>query len=166
DIIETDDTDKGIWVLLLAFVKLLQHLSRIGAPKHWQLPHGPVSSVILSCGSRYESVSYFFNLSGGHTFMHCTLPPLLGREEKSLLDFLVTGKAALDLRPTHESHIDKRGLYLDRYTMNQKLEMVGWLVENLRFVSNPLYVSGISYMGIIVPNVALEVYKGKNFYCN
>ncbi|XP_024982495.1 serine carboxypeptidase-like 17 [Cynara cardunculus var. scolymus] len=35
-----------------------------------------------------------------------------------------------------------------------------WLVENPRFVSNPLYVSGISYMGIIVPNVALEVYKG------
>ncbi|KAI3697446.1 hypothetical protein L6452_30470 [Arctium lappa] len=35
-----------------------------------------------------------------------------------------------------------------------------WLVENPKFISNPLYISGISYMGIIVPNVALEVYKG------
>ena len=32
------------------------------------------------------------------TFMHCTLPPLLGRVEKSL-DFLVTGKATFDLSP-------------------------------------------------------------------
>ncbi|KVG75638.1 Peptidase S10, serine carboxypeptidase [Cynara cardunculus var. scolymus] len=35
-----------------------------------------------------------------------------------------------------------------------------WLVENPRFVSNSLYGSGISYMGIVVLNMALEVYKG------
>ncbi|KAJ9558398.1 hypothetical protein OSB04_013012, partial [Centaurea solstitialis] len=35
-----------------------------------------------------------------------------------------------------------------------------WVVENPRFLNNPLYISGISYMGIIVPNVALEIYKG------
>ncbi|KAI3697447.1 hypothetical protein L6452_30471 [Arctium lappa] len=34
-----------------------------------------------------------------------------------------------------------------------------WLVENPRFLSNPLYISGISYMGIIVPNVALKIYN-------
>ena len=32
--------------------------------------------------------------------MHCTLPPLLGRDEKSL-DFLVTGKPTLDLSPVN-----------------------------------------------------------------
>lgn len=31
--------------------------------------------------------------------MHCTLPPLLGSEVMSLFVFLVTGKAAADLRP-------------------------------------------------------------------
>ncbi|KAI3697443.1 hypothetical protein L6452_30467 [Arctium lappa] len=35
-----------------------------------------------------------------------------------------------------------------------------WLVENPRFMNNPLYISGISYMGIVVPNVALEIYNG------
>ena len=33
--------------------------------------------------------------------MHCTLPPLLGRVEKSLFAFLVAGKAALDLSPVY-----------------------------------------------------------------
>lgn len=35
------------------------------------------------------------------TCMHWTLPPLLAAEVMSLLAFLVTGKAALDLRPVN-----------------------------------------------------------------
>ncbi|KAM0012311.1 putative peptidase S10, serine carboxypeptidase, alpha/Beta hydrolase [Helianthus debilis subsp. tardiflorus] len=35
-----------------------------------------------------------------------------------------------------------------------------WFVEHPNFLSNPLYITGISYMGILVPPVALEVYKG------
>ncbi|MFS8017826.1 putative peptidase S10, serine carboxypeptidase, alpha/Beta hydrolase [Helianthus anomalus] len=37
-----------------------------------------------------------------------------------------------------------------------------WFVEHPNFLSNPLYITGISYMGILVPPVALEVYKGKH----
>ncbi|CAH1440212.1 unnamed protein product [Lactuca virosa] len=35
-----------------------------------------------------------------------------------------------------------------------------WFTDHPWFLSNPFYVSGISYMGIIIPNVALNVYKG------
>ncbi|KAJ0695065.1 putative peptidase S10, serine carboxypeptidase, alpha/Beta hydrolase [Helianthus annuus] len=35
-----------------------------------------------------------------------------------------------------------------------------WLSMHPRFRNNPLYISGISYMGIIIPVVTLEVYKG------
>ncbi|KAI3740638.1 hypothetical protein L2E82_31108 [Cichorium intybus] len=35
-----------------------------------------------------------------------------------------------------------------------------WFTEHPRFLSNPFYVAGISYMGIIVPQVALHVYNG------
>ncbi|KAJ9558217.1 hypothetical protein OSB04_012831 [Centaurea solstitialis] len=34
-----------------------------------------------------------------------------------------------------------------------------WLAENPMFVSNPLYIFGISYMGIIIPKIALEIYN-------
>ncbi|PWA35889.1 peptidase S10, serine carboxypeptidase, Alpha/Beta hydrolase fold protein [Artemisia annua] len=40
------------------------------------------------------------------------------------------------------------------------LVCIQWLVEHPWFISNPLYVTGISYMGILVPLVTLEVYEG------
>ncbi|KAF5812751.1 putative peptidase S10, serine carboxypeptidase, alpha/Beta hydrolase [Helianthus annuus] len=38
--------------------------------------------------------------------------------------------------------------------------LIKWLEDHPRFLNNPLYVTGISYMGILVPVVTLEVYKG------
>ncbi|KAF5764080.1 putative peptidase S10, serine carboxypeptidase, alpha/Beta hydrolase [Helianthus annuus] len=35
-----------------------------------------------------------------------------------------------------------------------------WFVEHPRFLNNPLYISGISYMGLLIPVITLEVYKG------
>ncbi|KAI7746735.1 hypothetical protein M8C21_011036 [Ambrosia artemisiifolia] len=33
-------------------------------------------------------------------------------------------------------------------------------MEHPRFINNPLYISGISYMGLLIPVITLEVYKG------
>ena len=46
-VVEPNDTDKSVGVFLLALLKLVQHLRRICAPKHGELPHGPVASVIV-----------------------------------------------------------------------------------------------------------------------
>ncbi|KAL8246178.1 hypothetical protein R6Q59_007394 [Mikania micrantha] len=35
-----------------------------------------------------------------------------------------------------------------------------FLIENPKFLKNPLYISGISYNGVIVPKVILELYEG------
>lgn len=48
DIVESDDTDESIWVSLLGLLELLQHLGRVGASEHGQLPHGPVAAVVVS----------------------------------------------------------------------------------------------------------------------
>ncbi|KAK9064617.1 hypothetical protein SSX86_015999 [Deinandra increscens subsp. villosa] len=38
--------------------------------------------------------------------------------------------------------------------------LMKWFVEHPKFLKNSLYISGISYMGILVPPVTLQVYKG------
>ncbi|XP_076932160.1 serine carboxypeptidase-like 13 [Bidens hawaiensis] len=38
--------------------------------------------------------------------------------------------------------------------------LVKWFEEHPRFLNNPLYISGISYMGLLVPVVTLEIYQG------
>ncbi|XP_076926441.1 serine carboxypeptidase-like 18 [Bidens hawaiensis] len=35
-----------------------------------------------------------------------------------------------------------------------------WLAENPRFLKNPLYMSGISYNGIVIPTSTIEAYNG------
>jgi hypothetical protein len=47
-VVESNDSDEGLGIFLLALLKLLQHLRRVGAPKHGQLPHGPVPPIIVS----------------------------------------------------------------------------------------------------------------------
>uniref|UniRef100_A0A3Q7F7Y6 Uncharacterized protein n=1 Tax=Solanum lycopersicum TaxID=4081 RepID=A0A3Q7F7Y6_SOLLC len=95
NIVESDDTDPCLRVSLLCLLHLSQDLGCISAPKHGQLPHGPVSAIVRltsvsnskqgthpffnrysislsNCSSdksgRYDRVSYFFMLIGGHTY--------------------------------------------------------------------------------------------------
>ncbi|KAK9058474.1 hypothetical protein SSX86_023316 [Deinandra increscens subsp. villosa] len=49
------------------------------------------------------------------------------------------------------------GLALQSYEFIQK-----WLEEHPRFLDNPLYMSGISYINIVLPAATLEVYKGND----
>ncbi|OIE61448.1 hypothetical protein A7L73_18960 [Acinetobacter baumannii] len=49
-VVEADDSDESGGVSLLALLKLLQHLGRVGAPEHGQLPHGPVSPIVVPRG--------------------------------------------------------------------------------------------------------------------
>ncbi|KAI3764276.1 hypothetical protein L2E82_14283 [Cichorium intybus] len=35
-----------------------------------------------------------------------------------------------------------------------------WLVVHPTFLSNPLYITGISYMGLVIPNVVSKIYNG------
>ncbi|KAG5623597.1 hypothetical protein H5410_008815 [Solanum commersonii] len=48
NVVESNDTDPGLWVSLLCFLHLSQDLGCISAPKHGQLPHGPVSTIVVS----------------------------------------------------------------------------------------------------------------------
>ena len=41
------------------------------------------------------------------------------------------------------------------------IDLQQFLIDHPKFLGNPLYISGISYMGIVTPIVTLEVYNGK-----
>jgi hypothetical protein len=49
--IESHKTDVSIWESLGAGLDLSNNLGSIGASEHWQLPHGPVSVVLVSRGA-------------------------------------------------------------------------------------------------------------------
>ena len=51
DVVESDQTDVGIWEGLGACLHLRDNLSSVSASEHWQLPHRPVSVVIVVAGS-------------------------------------------------------------------------------------------------------------------
>jgi len=48
NIVKSNDSDEWFWVSSFSFSKLLQHLRRISGSKQWQLPHCPVTSIIVS----------------------------------------------------------------------------------------------------------------------
>ena len=48
DVVEANDPDECVGVFLLGLLDLSSHLSGVCAPKHGQLPHGPVASIVVS----------------------------------------------------------------------------------------------------------------------
>lgn len=48
DVVKANDSIEGIWVLLLTLTNLFQNLDGVCAPKHGQLPHCPVSTIVVS----------------------------------------------------------------------------------------------------------------------
>ena len=46
--VEADEADEAVGVGFLAVVDLLQHLARLGAAEHGQLPHGPEAVVVVA----------------------------------------------------------------------------------------------------------------------
>nr|GMD07748.1 serine carboxypeptidase-like 18 isoform X2 [Ipomoea batatas] len=39
--------------------------------------------------------------------------------------------------------------------------LIQWLLDNPKFLSNPLYIAGDSYTGIIIPQIVRKIYDGK-----
>eukprot|EP01018_Ginkgo_biloba_P027184 Gb_00391 [translate_table: standard] len=68
DVVEANDADEGFGVGLGALLDLGCHLAGVCAPEHWQLPHHPVSPVVVSGAPvvRSRHVSVLIELKAGH----------------------------------------------------------------------------------------------------
>jgi len=57
DVVESDQADVGIWESLGAGRNLRQNLGSVLASEHWQLPHRPVTVVIVVAGHGSHALS-------------------------------------------------------------------------------------------------------------
>lgn len=58
DVIESQDSNVGVRVVALAFSNLSHNLAGVGGAEHWKLPHGPVTSIVVSRHTRVLTVGY------------------------------------------------------------------------------------------------------------
>jgi hypothetical protein len=65
DSIEGNQTDVGIWEGVGACLHLTEDLRSVSASEHWQLPHGPVSVVLVSRGNWSHSLGVLGSGVGG-----------------------------------------------------------------------------------------------------
>ncbi|PHU26957.1 hypothetical protein BC332_05289 [Capsicum chinense] len=47
NVVESDDTDPGLWVSLLCLRDFIQDLGSISAPEHGEFPHSPVPAIVV-----------------------------------------------------------------------------------------------------------------------
>ena len=58
DVVESDESDVGIWEGLGASLDLAHNLGSISASEHWQLPHRPVTVIeVVACNSSRHTSS-------------------------------------------------------------------------------------------------------------
>ena len=65
DSVKGNQTDVGIWEGVGACLHLTEDLRSVSASEHWQLPHGPVSVVLVSRGNWSHSLSVLGSGVGG-----------------------------------------------------------------------------------------------------
>ncbi|KAD5317108.1 hypothetical protein E3N88_17054 [Mikania micrantha] len=78
------------------------------------------------------------------------------RDQRNIMDQDIPAYTGFSYSKTWEtSRSSDTSLAFQCYEFLQK-----WLLEYPRFLNNPLYIAGISYMGIVIPVTTLEIYKG------
>ncbi|CAH1440213.1 unnamed protein product [Lactuca virosa] len=119
------------------------------------LTGGPGTSVLYSM--MYQIGPLNFNLeTSTDDNITLTLNPYPWNKVANMLFIDAPAGAGFSYATTYEASISSDSLLASyAYDFLRK-----WFTDHPSFLSNPFYVSGISYMGIIIPNVALHVYNG------
>ncbi|XP_076932776.1 serine carboxypeptidase-like 18 [Bidens hawaiensis] len=115
---------------------------------------GPGASVLSSFF--YKMGPLDFNLDDGLDDFQLTLNPKSWTQMANIIFVDIPAGAGFSYSETQEGWISS-----DSHLANQAVDFITkFLKDHPKLLRNPLYISGISYTGIIVPVVALELYEG------
>ncbi|KAI3684092.1 hypothetical protein L2E82_49942 [Cichorium intybus] len=120
------------------------------------LTGGPGTSVLYSMMYQIGPLNFDVEASYAGNNITLKLNPYSWSKMANVIYIDAPAGAGFAYATTYEASRSSDSLLAsDAYDFLRK-----WFMEHPSFLSNPLYIAGISYMGIILPNVALHVYQG------
>ncbi|KAL4561052.1 hypothetical protein LXL04_033214 [Taraxacum kok-saghyz] len=97
-----------------------------------------------------------FDLDKGQDNITLILNPTAWTQMASILFVDIPAGSGFSYAETKDGSISS-----DNILANQANQFIKkFLIDHPKFLKNPLYVAGISYIGIIVPKITLELYEG------
>ncbi|KAL4586241.1 hypothetical protein LXL04_010876 [Taraxacum kok-saghyz] len=124
-------------------------------PLIYYLTGGPGCSAIITVF--YEIGPLSFNFDNAPENITISLSPYSWTKMANVIYVDIPAGTGFSYGTTKEASISS-----DSILVKQSIEFIQkFLTDHPKFLKNPLYIAGISYMGIITPVVTLEAYKGK-----
>ncbi|XP_076944242.1 serine carboxypeptidase-like 2 [Bidens hawaiensis] len=123
-------------------------------PLIFHIPGGPGASALVTL--LYEIGPLSLNLDDGIDNLKLTLNPNAWTQMANILVVDIPAGTGFSYSETKEGWISS-----DSILTTHAVDFIKkFLKDHPKFSRNPLYIAGISYIGIIVPKVTLELYEG------
>ncbi|KAI3736212.1 hypothetical protein L6452_15750 [Arctium lappa] len=123
-------------------------------PLIFYIPGGPGASALIAF--LYEIGPLMFDLDNGQDNITLKLNPNSWLQMANIIFMDIPAGTGYSYADTQEGWISS-----DSILVNQANDFIKkFLIDHPKFLKNPLYVAGISYTGIVVPKITLEIYEG------
>ncbi|KAJ9550584.1 hypothetical protein OSB04_014629 [Centaurea solstitialis] len=123
-------------------------------PLIFYVPGGPGASALITF--LYEIGPLNFDLDNNQDNMTLILNPNSWLQMANIIFVDMPAGSGYSYSNTEDGWISS-----DSIVVTQANEFIKkFLIDHTKFLKNPLYIAGISYIGIAVPKIILEIYEG------
>ncbi|GJZ07437.1 serine carboxypeptidase-like protein 16 [Tanacetum coccineum] len=123
-------------------------------PLLFYLPGGPGGSALVTLLCQIGPLS--FNVDNDIENLTLTLNPYSWTKLANIIFMDIPVGVGYSYGKTKEAYVSS-----DKIMVTQATGFVKkFLIKHLKFLKNQLYITGMSYMGIVTPDITLELYEG------
>ncbi|CAI9299497.1 unnamed protein product [Lactuca saligna] len=123
-------------------------------PLIFYIPGGPGASALFTL--LYEIGPLNFDFDNGPNNITLILNPNAWTQIANIIFVDIPAGTGFSYSETKDGWISSDNIL----ATHAKEFIKKFLVEHPRFLNNPLYIAGISYMGLLVPKITLEIFEG------